>query len=470
MSASHASSPTLLTVQGGRGVEVVRLLASPSKRTGFDSRRGSLPVFPHVRIVPDDATGRWIFSGISRFSRTCIPELIHSHLASTSSTFNTTIASMRTIPSAFTNERLREGHGCNAVTSRNSTPRGGNVRKASYRHGGGRARLLREITVMRGKAMAIFWVGGGEARKKKGKMSHDAASLDTPKEARSKMGNGGRYPSTLTLRVTLWRSVGMRRQGKREIPEKIHRPAAIVRQNSHARKFLSDLSVYRTWFALLGQDALAAAPLRLPLHMFHHKMRANRHMFHHKMRANRHMFHHKMRANSQPIWQQRRILNIFLIPSALLTRPLNIWGGKVPGNASPSARIFQLFILPLLPLFSSQPLYVSTAVETNIRSFLISASTKTSRTRYVALTTTVGNFARGDRGGRRRYSAGFLGMLPFSPPCHLNREVTPIYRRPRLIVTSTETGRLRRRSEHRSDRLSSSHLHQVYIGVPTPKG
>ncbi|KAJ8888177.1 hypothetical protein PR048_007664 [Dryococelus australis] len=34
------------------------------------------PGFSHVGIVPDDAAGRWVFSGISRFPRLCIPALL----------------------------------------------------------------------------------------------------------------------------------------------------------------------------------------------------------------------------------------------------------------------------------------------------------------------------------------------------------------------------------------------------------
>ncbi|KAJ8881426.1 hypothetical protein PR048_017907 [Dryococelus australis] len=39
-----------------------------------------IPGFSHVRIVPDDAIGRLVFSGISRFPHTFIPALLHTHL------------------------------------------------------------------------------------------------------------------------------------------------------------------------------------------------------------------------------------------------------------------------------------------------------------------------------------------------------------------------------------------------------
>ncbi|KAJ8874062.1 hypothetical protein PR048_024902 [Dryococelus australis] len=51
---------------------------------------GSLPGFlSHVGIVPDDAVGQRVFSGISRFLRPCIPALLHTHLASPSSAIKT---------------------------------------------------------------------------------------------------------------------------------------------------------------------------------------------------------------------------------------------------------------------------------------------------------------------------------------------------------------------------------------------
>ncbi|KAJ8870796.1 hypothetical protein PR048_027095 [Dryococelus australis] len=60
------------------------LLASHQDETGSDTR----PVhsgFSQVGIVPDDAAGRRVFSGISRFPRTFIPVLFHTYLTSPSS-------------------------------------------------------------------------------------------------------------------------------------------------------------------------------------------------------------------------------------------------------------------------------------------------------------------------------------------------------------------------------------------------
>ncbi|KAJ8874567.1 hypothetical protein PR048_025433 [Dryococelus australis] len=44
--------------------------------------------FSNVGIVPDDAAGRRVFSGISRFTRPCNPSLLNTHLASPSSALN----------------------------------------------------------------------------------------------------------------------------------------------------------------------------------------------------------------------------------------------------------------------------------------------------------------------------------------------------------------------------------------------
>ncbi|KAJ8897877.1 hypothetical protein PR048_003234 [Dryococelus australis] len=54
----------------------------PPRRTGFRLPAASLLYFPHVGIVPDDDAGRRVFSWIFRFSRPCIPALLHTHLAS----------------------------------------------------------------------------------------------------------------------------------------------------------------------------------------------------------------------------------------------------------------------------------------------------------------------------------------------------------------------------------------------------
>ncbi|KAJ8869377.1 hypothetical protein PR048_030953 [Dryococelus australis] len=50
-----------------------------------------IPGFLHVGIVPDDATGRRVFSGISRFPCPCIPAPLHTNLTSPSSALKTSM-------------------------------------------------------------------------------------------------------------------------------------------------------------------------------------------------------------------------------------------------------------------------------------------------------------------------------------------------------------------------------------------
>ncbi|KAJ8895335.1 hypothetical protein PR048_000661 [Dryococelus australis] len=64
-----------------RGGIVVRLLASHQGEPG-SIPDGVAPVYSHVGIMPDDGAGRRDFSGICRFLRRCITELLHIHLAS----------------------------------------------------------------------------------------------------------------------------------------------------------------------------------------------------------------------------------------------------------------------------------------------------------------------------------------------------------------------------------------------------
>ncbi|KAJ8866835.1 hypothetical protein PR048_032696 [Dryococelus australis] len=49
------------------------------------ANRVRLPAGSYAGIVPDDATGRRVFSGISRFPHPSTPTLLHTHLASSSS-------------------------------------------------------------------------------------------------------------------------------------------------------------------------------------------------------------------------------------------------------------------------------------------------------------------------------------------------------------------------------------------------
>ncbi|KAJ8882865.1 hypothetical protein PR048_014679 [Dryococelus australis] len=70
----------------GSRCSVVRLLAPHLGEPG-PIPGGFTPRFSHVEIVLDDTAGRWVFSGISRFPRTCIPALLHAHLTSPLSVF-----------------------------------------------------------------------------------------------------------------------------------------------------------------------------------------------------------------------------------------------------------------------------------------------------------------------------------------------------------------------------------------------
>ncbi|KAJ8881458.1 hypothetical protein PR048_017939 [Dryococelus australis] len=62
------------------------------------------PAFSHVGIVPDDAAGRWVFWGISRFPCPFIPALFHTHLLSPSSALKTSVR-VRSFASAITHGR-----------------------------------------------------------------------------------------------------------------------------------------------------------------------------------------------------------------------------------------------------------------------------------------------------------------------------------------------------------------------------
>ncbi|KAJ8887444.1 hypothetical protein PR048_013659 [Dryococelus australis] len=63
--------------------------SSPPLTADFEERLLLLgdvvPGFLHVGIVSDDATGRWVFSGISRLPRPFIPAMLHIHFASPTS-------------------------------------------------------------------------------------------------------------------------------------------------------------------------------------------------------------------------------------------------------------------------------------------------------------------------------------------------------------------------------------------------
>ncbi|KAJ8874823.1 hypothetical protein PR048_022712 [Dryococelus australis] len=73
-----------------RGQAAVSLLASHQGEPGSIPGRVT-PGFWQVGIVPDDASGRRVFSGISRFPRPFIPAMLHSHLTSSSSVLKSSL-------------------------------------------------------------------------------------------------------------------------------------------------------------------------------------------------------------------------------------------------------------------------------------------------------------------------------------------------------------------------------------------
>ncbi|KAJ8890517.1 hypothetical protein PR048_010026 [Dryococelus australis] len=77
---THCNDESALS-RWGRGGLVDRLLTFHLSEPGSITS-GDTPGFSHVRILPNDAAGRRVFSWISRFPSTCIPTLLHTHLTS----------------------------------------------------------------------------------------------------------------------------------------------------------------------------------------------------------------------------------------------------------------------------------------------------------------------------------------------------------------------------------------------------
>ncbi|KAJ8882839.1 hypothetical protein PR048_014653 [Dryococelus australis] len=69
----------------------------PTRKSGHRPRWEWNPVrpdtkFSHEGIGPDEAAGRWVFSGISRFPRPCTPAPLHTRLTSPSSALKTALS------------------------------------------------------------------------------------------------------------------------------------------------------------------------------------------------------------------------------------------------------------------------------------------------------------------------------------------------------------------------------------------
>ncbi|KAJ8891739.1 hypothetical protein PR048_004274 [Dryococelus australis] len=83
-------------LHGDRGGVVVRLLVRHLGELG--SIPGGVAPLIFSCAVPDGASGRRVFSGISRLPRPCIPALLPTHLASPSSALKTQISSLNRSP------------------------------------------------------------------------------------------------------------------------------------------------------------------------------------------------------------------------------------------------------------------------------------------------------------------------------------------------------------------------------------
>ncbi|KAJ8883889.1 hypothetical protein PR048_015744, partial [Dryococelus australis] len=82
---------TSFPIPRGRCYVAVKLLASRIGELG-SIPCGVAPGFPQLGIMLNEATGRWAFSGISRFLRPFIPAQLHTHLTSPSSALKTSIS------------------------------------------------------------------------------------------------------------------------------------------------------------------------------------------------------------------------------------------------------------------------------------------------------------------------------------------------------------------------------------------
>ncbi|KAJ8872052.1 hypothetical protein PR048_025653 [Dryococelus australis] len=106
-----------IRVWWGRGGLVVRLLTPQLDQPG-SIPVGVAPGFSHVGIVPDDVSGRGVFSGISRFPRPFILALLHSDLASLLSSLKSPKFLHSTRPARLSaNSGLSGKHLANPITA-----------------------------------------------------------------------------------------------------------------------------------------------------------------------------------------------------------------------------------------------------------------------------------------------------------------------------------------------------------------
>ncbi|KAJ8878579.1 hypothetical protein PR048_019160 [Dryococelus australis] len=106
----------------GRGGRAVSTLASQQGDPG-SIPGGAIPGLSRVVIVPDDAAGWRLFSGISCFSRPFIPALLHTHLTSPRSALKTSllkaaqISSLNAVKLRRSLIQLREEYKCKPMQS-----------------------------------------------------------------------------------------------------------------------------------------------------------------------------------------------------------------------------------------------------------------------------------------------------------------------------------------------------------------
>ncbi|KAJ8882164.1 hypothetical protein PR048_018652 [Dryococelus australis] len=113
--------------------------------------------FSQVGIVLEDATGWWVFSGISRFPRLRIPLLLHSHLISTSSALRTSL--LKSCPNlsselnilgdshtALFEQSCEEHRACGCFLTGIGPPLGTSEGKRLCEHSGTMATQVRRLT------------------------------------------------------------------------------------------------------------------------------------------------------------------------------------------------------------------------------------------------------------------------------------------------------------------------------------
>ncbi|KAJ8881343.1 hypothetical protein PR048_017824 [Dryococelus australis] len=104
-----------------------RKLAGAGHDSAADARvKRGRPRFSYIRIVPDDAAGQRVFSGISRFYHPFITALLHSHLPSPSSALKTSVLRASQI-SSLTNSMIQQWRRPRFLSASFPTERDGSV-------------------------------------------------------------------------------------------------------------------------------------------------------------------------------------------------------------------------------------------------------------------------------------------------------------------------------------------------------